>query len=231
MKRPVAFALFLYILGAGFYFALSRGPLQVQLVTAPVQFLLLVGSVMIVWSQALGRLGRALSLVCFVAFVAAMDSWLSSRVIAALIPFHMLYFLTTVAAFLAEVLFFVAVVWSLDRVFRKSHNPALLSLLLLVACSSGRGIVEPEVILRPAIEYPEHLRRDGVEGIIRGEAIIGIGGTPRQFKVLPGDDGMMPDSRLADLSIQTLGQWRFKPAMQNSQPLLCALGVTPRIYS
>jgi TonB family protein len=76
-------------------------------------------------------------------------------------------------------------------------------------------VQSPEILTRRAPQYPEHARADRVQGKVAVEAIITPTGVLRNLALLTPDalSGMEANA------LDTLCDWRFKPALYRGQPV------------
>ena len=78
----------------------------------------------------------------------------------------------------------------------------------------GGGVSAPEKIFAPQPRYSEDARQGRVQGVVILQAIIDRLGEVNQIQVLKG----LPLG-LTESAIETVKQWRFKPATQNGKPV------------
>lgn len=84
------------------------------------------------------------------------------------------------------------------------------------------GDVEPPVLInRVEPDYPENLRRAGLEGVVVLEAVITESGCVRAVSILKG---VAPP--LDFQSARAVSQWRYRPARLAGQPVSVYLTVT-----
>ncbi len=75
--------------------------------------------------------------------------------------------------------------------------------------------VRPTCDSCPAAEYSEAARRKGLEGTVVLQAIVQPDGSPTDIQVVKS-----PDPELAQMAINTVSKWRFKPARNtDGQPV------------
>jgi TonB family protein len=64
--------------------------------------------------------------------------------------------------------------------------------------------------------YPLELKQQGVEGTVVIRAVISKDGVPLDAQVINADE---VDPRLAQVALDSLQQWRYRPAMLNAEPV------------
>ena len=75
-------------------------------------------------------------------------------------------------------------------------------------------VVQPVLIKRVNPEYPEFARKARIQGVVILEAIITKGGTVENVKVLRGVHPILDQA-----AIDSVKQWRYKPASLNGTPV------------
>lgn len=114
----------------------------------------------------------------------------------------------------------------------------LASLALLGACAHTASNHRPVVIARelpdhtvaPRLlhavepEYPDALRREGREAIVRVGCLIGEDGRIKDVGVLRPD----ADSSFAPHAVEAVRQWKFAPAMRDGKPIAMQIMVPIR---
>jgi TonB family protein len=80
----------------------------------------------------------------------------------------------------------------------------------------------PEVISQVPPAYPERSRRKSIEGTVVLQALVGRDGTVRDVKVVKSIPG------LDESAIDSVRQWRFKPALANGAPVAVWVAVPVR---
>jgi protein TonB len=78
---------------------------------------------------------------------------------------------------------------------------------------AGTRYEPPELIMRIEPTYSRLAREARLQGTVQISATIGADGMPRSLSRVSGNAG------LADMAIQALRQWRYKPALLNGQPV------------
>jgi TonB family protein len=83
---------------------------------------------------------------------------------------------------------------------------------------------EPKVVHKVAPQYPADAKKEGVQGTVVLEALIGEDGSVRETHALKGEDG-----RLVEAARAAVGQWRFEPVRdQDGEPVAVRFKVTIR---
>ena len=83
-----------------------------------------------------------------------------------------------------------------------------------------------QAIAMPAPEYPRAALRDGVEGTVLLELLVGTDGRVLRVRIVHGSG----DRRLDEAArTQVLANWRFQPAIRDGQPVQ-ALGTAPVVF-
>ena len=73
----------------------------------------------------------------------------------------------------------------------------------------GANVLNP---VKPV--YPLEARQQGIEGIVRFEAVLSRDGVLVNMKVIAS-----PDARLTQAAMDALKQWTYKPTMLNGEPV------------
>jgi TonB family protein len=81
---------------------------------------------------------------------------------------------------------------------------------------SNGPITEPIKIYAPAPEYPEELKRAGVEGIVLLQAVISASGMIETVQVLSPDAS--PEA-MVDAAVAAVKEWTFTPATMDGKPI------------
>ncbi|MCP3960948.1 MAG: energy transducer TonB [bacterium] len=84
----------------------------------------------------------------------------------------------------------------------------------------GGGVTAPEKLHAPQPKYSEEARQGRVQGVVILQAIIDNVGQVSDVEVLKG----LPLG-LTDSAIETVEEWRFKPATQNGKPVAVYLNL------
>ena len=74
--------------------------------------------------------------------------------------------------------------------------------------------LEPEVIWKGALEYPEAAIADGREGVVRMQVLVTETGQVAEVKVVSSSG----DRRLDAAAKEWVSRWRYRPAVQDGQP-------------
>jgi TonB family protein len=88
--------------------------------------------------------------------------------------------------------------------------------------SVGGRVENAKLLRHPDPIYPEELRKQGVEGTVRLEAIISKEGVPVELKVLNTD---RVDPRLVEAALDAVRQWRYEPTKLNEHPVATATNI------
>lgn len=81
---------------------------------------------------------------------------------------------------------------------------------------SEQGFDEPPVPLhQPKPKYPGLARKQGIEGTVVLQALVGVDGSVKEVKVLRGID------ELNQAAIDAVKEWKFQPARSKGQPVEC----------
>jgi len=80
------------------------------------------------------------------------------------------------------------------------------------------GVTEPELIAETKVEpeFPDMARRVRMQGLVILQVVVRKDGTVGDIKVLK-----VPAANLgfSDAAVAAVGQWRYRPAMQNGRPV------------
>jgi protein TonB len=98
----------------------------------------------------------------------------------------------------------VAVEVSIDMSFTTGDGPPVYR--------PGSGITSPVVVREVKPDYPEEIKRAGIEGTVELEGIVQTDGTIGSIRVRKGID-----ERLDREAAETLSQWRFKPGQKDGE--------------
>jgi protein TonB len=71
----------------------------------------------------------------------------------------------------------------------------------------------PDLVMRVEPVYSRFAREARLQGTVQVSATIGLDGVPRSLSPVSGN------ARLAEMAIQAVRQWRYKPAQLNGQPI------------
>jgi hypothetical protein len=114
--RRLTIAAGLCILGTLVYLYWSEGPARVHWVTIATQVPCLIGLSALAWvAEGLHWKKRLAIGAGLIAIIAAAGSYLDGIVIAALIPFHPIYFILAFFSFLVEGILLLLLTWLIDR--------------------------------------------------------------------------------------------------------------------
>lgn len=91
------------------------------------------------------------------------------------------------------------------------------------ATSEGGAVTAPKKIDGPQPAYPDAARKDGIEGIVVLDCLIGADGQVHDIKVLrPLPEG------LTEAATEAVRQWRFEPATKDGRPIEARYVLTVR---
>lgn len=85
----------------------------------------------------------------------------------------------------------------------------------------GGGVSAPRVLYAPDPEYSDEARSAKLEGVCVLSVVVGPDGLPRDIKVARSL-GMGLDEK----ALESVRQWRFKPAMKDGRPVPVAIDVS-----
>lgn len=85
----------------------------------------------------------------------------------------------------------------------------------------GGDVTAPQKIFSPQPLYTEEARRERVQGVVILEAIVDATGAISNIRVLKG----LPQG-LAQSTVETVGQWKFKPATRAGIPVAVFYNLT-----
>ena len=108
-------------------------------------------------------------------------------------------------------------------VFGSESIPAVPGGLSRWPMKVGGGVRPPQKVYTPQPVYTEEARLGRVQGVVILEAIIDEEGLVQQVKVLKG----LPMG-LSESAVETAGQWKFKPATLDGQPVPVYFNLTVR---
>ena len=80
----------------------------------------------------------------------------------------------------------------------------------------------PEVISKPAPEYPDLARSAGVDGVVQLQALVGKDGKVKDVRVMKGVE------MLNEAALKAVRNWVFKPALSNNKPVAVWVAVPVR---
>ncbi len=87
----------------------------------------------------------------------------------------------------------------------------------------GAGIRAPEKIYSPRPLYTEEARRARIQGIVILQTVIDVHGNVTEVTPIKG-----LTLGLTESAVETVGQWKFKPATRDGKPVAVYLHVTVR---
>ena len=93
--------------------------------------------------------------------------------------------------------------------------------------SGSRGVSNPKVVYAPSPAYRDKSRKAKVQGTVILEIVVTAEGTTRDITL---KKSLSPD--LDQSAIETVGKWKFEPAMKDGQPVAVrmAVEVSFRLY-
>jgi TonB family protein len=83
------------------------------------------------------------------------------------------------------------------------------------------SILPPEKVYAPQPRYTEEARKARIQGVVILQAVIDAVGNVTRVKILKG----LPEG-LAESAVETVEQWRFKPATLDGEPVPVYLNLT-----
>lgn len=93
-----------------------------------------------------------------------------------------------------------------------------------VTLASDDVVEPPQVLERPTPSYPPELRGRGIEGLVVVKGIVGRDGRLRDVQVVRAENDLLIPPLL-----ESLRQWRFRPATVNGKPVATYYTVTQRL--
>ncbi len=127
-KRRVVIAAVLFIIGMAVFLMMSGAPLRVKVVSAVTDLFLVIVATYFTSATGLSPAKRMYGLAVGVGIVSVFTTWLSSKVIAALMPLEPIYFWMDLAGSTIKATLVVGIVWLIDFVIegvvrRRSREP------------------------------------------------------------------------------------------------------------
>jgi TonB family protein len=77
----------------------------------------------------------------------------------------------------------------------------------------GDRVQEMALTSNPRPVYPEEAKRQGIEGVVTLEAVIGKDGTVQSLSVISGDPLLVPPA------LEAVKQWEYRPTLLNGAPV------------
>lgn len=230
-RRRLIIGAILFVTAAAVYLVYSGAPLRVHVVTLSTEFALAVIATYFFSAASMAGRQRLVGMLAGLTIVSLATTWLSSKVITAFTPLDRWYFATGLAATFLKAALLVGVIGLVDFAIgvlgRRRGNRSLavvvvpLVLLSAAHCVTVAAVVEePQVISRGELTYPPELRQRSPEGLVKLEMIVGADGTPRDIRIARDDPNAPPiDVALENFAIETVKQWKFKPATANGKAI------------
>jgi protein TonB len=78
----------------------------------------------------------------------------------------------------------------------------------------GGNIVAANLVTQVKPVYPQFAHDGGIEGIVRLQGVISVDGTLTGLRVVSSNH-----PALASSALQSVKQWRYRPAMLNGEPI------------
>jgi protein TonB len=232
MKRQrLVIGAILFAIGTAVYLTFSGAPLRVHLVTLPMELALTIVVSYFFSATAMARSARLFGTFAGLTLVSIVETWLSSKVIAALAPLDMWYFVMGLGTTFLKGMLLLAVMWLIDYAIdvlgrRRGRHSLVVAVVPLMLIAAGRCVtvaavvVEPQVISRGELTYPPELRQRAAEALVKLQMMVGADGVPRDIRVVRDDPNVSAvDAAVEKFAIDSVKTWRFKPATANGKPI------------
>ncbi|MFT3867276.1 MAG: energy transducer TonB [Nibricoccus sp.] len=97
-----------------------------------------------------------------------------------------------------------------------SHTITTTPVFQGVYIESANADQKPKAVKRTAPVYPFELKRKGISGYAKLVFVIDVTGKPTQIQAVQASK-----QEFIGPAIDSLTEWRFKPAQKNGQPIAC----------
>ena len=123
----------------------------------------------------------------------------------------------------ASLISVVALLFALSGCANSVTPPSSPESQLIAAADLPAGWTAPRVIQAVAPDFPNNLKRDGIEGEVRLMCLIDEKGEVRHIAVAEASE-----TQLVDPARQALQKWKFTPGSRDGQPAAMSIVVPIR---